>query len=221
MGCFKYGNVEMCLIGHASVKLKTQNFTVYIDPYANLDSKLYEDKADYVLITHEHFDHCSLDALKKVCKENCTVVVPKNSKCSDVVKEAVPNAELIELSEGETADLPNLKITAVPAYNTDKPYHPRGLGIGYVVNAEDVTVYHPGDTDFIPEMESLKGKVDVFFVPISGVYVMDEFDAVKAVKTILPKIAVPMHYNYLEGLEKDAEKFAELVGDVCEVKVLL
>ena len=204
MACFKEKDVEICLIGHDSVRLKTNDLIIYIDPFANKDSELYT-KADVILITHEHYDHCDEELVKKISDENTIIITPL--KC----KERLNITEnRISLSAGEEIEVKGIKVKAVEAYNIDKPFHPKGLGVGYIIDINGLSLYHTGDTDFIPEMKDIKD-IDIFFVPISGTYVMDEEDAIKAIETIKPRIVVPMHYNYLEGLEKDPRKFKEKV----------
>ncbi len=217
MGCFDYKGIRVCLIGHASVKLKHGNKIIFIDAYANPDSEEYEEKGSIILVTHEHFDHCSPDLIKKIYDSQSVIVVPYNSKCAKELKERGFKVE--EMKENETKTINDVEIKAVPAYNINKPYHPRGLGVGYLVKLNDVVFYHPGDTDVIPEMQKLNGLVDVFFAPISGIYVMNEDEAKEAVEIIKPKVVIPMHYNYLEGLEKDPRIFKEKVEDA-EVIIL-
>ncbi len=100
---------------------------------------------------------------------------------------------------------PGWKITAVPAYNLDKPYHPREAGgVGYLVTIDGFTYYHAGDTDHIPEMHRLSA--DVALLPVSGTYVMTAEEAVAAALVIKPAIAIPMHYGTLAGTPDDALK---------------
>lgn len=209
MGCYEYHNVKICFIGHASLKIKYKDKIIYIDAYANPESKAYEEKGSIIMITHEHFDHCSPDLVEKIADKNSVIIVPKGSKCIDALKQK--GLDVVEMVEGESRVFENVEIKAVPAYNIDKPYHYRGLGVGYLIKVNNITLYHPGDTDLIPEMQKLKGKVDVFFAPISGIYVMNDDEATQAVEVIKPRIVIPIHYNYLEGLEKDPRIFKEKV----------
>ncbi len=219
MGRITINNIEIELIGHDSFKLKTSSGKViYFDPFAYPQSSSYEDKASYVFISHEHFDHCSIEVLRKIANENTKIIAPE--RCKEKI-DSLPGKRIYVNAE-TPMKVDDLDVLVVHAYNPSKPYHPKGMGNGYVVDVEGMRFYHPGDTDFIPEMEKLKGKVDVFFVPISGIYVMDEDDALKAIKAIMPRYVIPMHYNYLEGLEKDPEKFKEKVeNEIKNVEVII
>lgn len=71
---------------------------------------------------------------------------------------------------GEEFNIKNIKIKTVEAYNTEygnstRKLHHKGNGVGYLITVEGKTIYHAGDTDFIPEMKEL-GKVDVALIPI-------------------------------------------------------
>ena len=101
-----------------------------------------------------------------------------------------------------------LTIEAVPAYNTNKKFHPKSDGkIGFVFSINGRRIYHAGDTDMIPEMESIGP--DIALVPVSGTYVMNAEEAADAVNDLIrpKKVAIPMHYNAIVGTEEDAKKF--------------
>ena len=103
----------------------------------------------------------------------------------------------------------SVKVTAVPAYNTNKQFHPRGNNwVGYIFTVEGQRIYIAGDTDHIPEMKGYR--CDIALLPVSGTYVMTAEEAVAAANDIGPKIAVPMHYASIVGSEKDAETFRRL-----------
>ena len=120
---------------------------------------------------------------------------------------------------GETLTIDGVKIEAVPAYNTNKQFHPKENGwLGFIVEMEGVRIYHAGDTDMIPEMKELK--VDIALLPVSGTYVMTAAEAVEAALAIQPGLAIPMHYGSIVGGETDAEKFSAALKGKVEVAVL-
>lgn len=199
----KFKNVEIYWLGHASFKLKWNNVIVYIDPY-----NISDEKGDIILVTHDHFDHCDKSSIEKLRKENTIIIAPKN--CGDVADKIV--------EPGSKIDVMGIKIEVVHSYNIGKEFHPKGKGVGYIVDFEGTRVYHPGDSDFIPEMKEIK-EIDIALLPIGGTYTMDENGALEVVRTIRPKIVIPMHYNTFPQIKKDPNKFKELVGNLCEVIV--
>ncbi|KON31364.1 hypothetical protein AC482_00950 [miscellaneous Crenarchaeota group-15 archaeon DG-45] len=174
-------------LGHASWKLKAGGKTIYIDPYQGD----YDEEADLILATHSHQDHCDPEKIGRVKVDDTVIIAP--SDCASKI-----GAPVRSLKPGERAAFEGVTVEAVEAYNTKrfrspgKPFHPRGLGVGYLIRAEGKTVYHAGDTDFIPEMEEL-GDIDVALLPSGGTYTMDNDDAVEAALAIHPRRVIPMH----------------------------
>ena len=198
---------RMTWLGHDVFKIDGSK-TVYIDPY-NLETG---ENADLVLVTHDHFDHCSPEDVEKVQQPETVIVTEKDSaqKLSGDVKTMKP---------GDSLTIDDVKIEAVPAYNTNKDFHPKANGwLGFVLEMDGVRIYHAGDTDFIPEMKDLK--VDIALLPVSGTYVMTADEAVEAALAIKPGVAVPMHYGAIVGDSTDADVFkAKLEGKV-DVRIL-
>ena len=214
MNSINYNNLQITHLGHASFRLETDNYTIYIDPYADDD---YSKKADLILITHDHFDHLDLNKIKLISTPNTKIILSKSCETIDSIK-TISNATYI--SAGEQTNIEDIKITAVPSYNINKPYHPKDVKyVGYIIDINDTKIYHAGDTDLIPELNNIKD-IDILLIPIGGTYTMDEKEAATATNIIQPKIVIPMHYNYIKGLEKNPENFVQNVYKTIEVKII-
>ena len=193
-------------LGHAGFKI-TGEKTVYIDPFKISET----EPADIIICTHEHFDHLSIEDIKKIQTGRTVIVVTPDcySKVSGNVKTLAP---------GKSLDVDGIKIEAVPAYNINKNFHPQqNHWMGVVLTINGKRIYHAGDTDYIPEMANLKN-IDVAMLPVSGTYVMTAEEAANAANKINPKVAIPMHYGSIVGAKEDAEKFKKLCR--CKVEIL-
>lgn len=197
-------------LGHASFQIKAEGKTIYIDPYEGE----YSEKADLVLVTHSHFDHCDPLKIEKVRKPGTVIVASE-----DCVSKIGGNVRTLKPGEETTID--NITVRAVEAYNykrfrsPGKPYHPKGYGVGYLITAEGKTIYHAGDTDFIPEMRQIE-HVDVALLPSGGTYTMDNAEAAEAALAINPEIAIPMH-----RWDTNPEEFKRKVEAASNIKVVL
>jgi L-ascorbate metabolism protein UlaG (beta-lactamase superfamily) len=194
-------------LGHDGFRIDAHKI-IYIDPYQIKSDK----KADIILISHEHFDHCSPEDVKKVQKPQTVIITEKDSasKLSGDVRIVKP---------GQRAAVENVTVEAVPAYNTNKNFHPKANGwLGFIVEIDGVRVYHAGDSDFIPEMKDFK--VDIALLPVSGTYVMTAKEAVQAALAIKPQIVIPMHYGSIVGGDSDAAEFQKALKDRFQVVVL-
>ncbi len=197
-------------LGHASWKLKAGGKTIYIDPYQGD----YDEKADIILASHSHTDHCEPSKVKEATGDGTVVVAPAD--CAEKI-----GAPVKSLKPGEKAEFGEVTVKAVEAYNVKRfrspgvPFHPKGLGVGYLIEAEGKKIYHVGDSDYILEMNELKG-VDVLLIPAGGTYTMDAEDAAEATVAINPKIAVPVHI-----WDTDPGEYKKKVEAASGVKVMI
>ena len=197
-------------LGHASFMMDIGGKKIYIDPFAGE----YIEKADLILITHSHHDHCDVSKITLICKDDTIIIAPAD--CASNIGEDVKT-----LKPGEKTIVDNVTVKAQEAYNfkrfraPETPYHPRGLGVGYILTVGGKTVYHAGDTDFIPEMNRL-GKIDLALLPGGGTFTMDLSDAVEAVLAIKPSIVIPMHTR-----ETDPTEFKKEVEAKSQIKVVI
>jgi L-ascorbate metabolism protein UlaG (beta-lactamase superfamily) len=208
-------NMKIKWLGWASWLIKTENKIIYIDPFKGNE----KEKADIVLSSHNHPDHCDLEQLKRIRKSS-TIVLTPSAFAKDI------NAEAFDI--GQTKTIGNIKITAVPAYNLHIPNHQKGRDTGFVIEAEGKRIYFAADTDLIDEMKNLKN-IDLALLPIGGTFTMDLHCAVEAVKRIKPKTVIPMHYGITDivfggkpmhiELKADPNEFARKIGNIAKVKV--
>ncbi|MEA1924885.1 MAG: metal-dependent hydrolase [Candidatus Altiarchaeota archaeon] len=195
--------------GHASFCIETEGKTIYIDPYI-LPKK--QVKADIILVTHEHYDHCEIKNIRRLRKPH-TAVIASSEAAKKIGDSAIARA-------GDLINIRGVYITAVNAYNIDKYFHKKGDGLGFVIESDGKRIYHSGDTDLIPEMNDLEN-IDVALMSVGGKYTMDYLEAAEAVKTIKPRIAIPMHWGSVVGEKQDAEGFKKKVEEETETRVYI
>lgn len=197
--------LDITRIAHSCFKIIASNRVFYFDPFQIPQG----EKADYVFISHEHYDHCSIADIRKIIKpETIIVTVPDcQSKLS-----GLPVKEVKLVNPGDKFSLPHCEVMVVPAYNINKQFHMKdNQWVGFIVKINGKILYHTGDTDVIPEMKNLKG-IDIMLVPVSGTYVMSPQEAAQLVNALQPKIAIPMHYGSgVAGTIRDGETFKSLV----------
>ena len=200
--------MEITWLGHASWRIKTGGKTIYIDPYEGE----YDEKADLILSTHHHDDHCKPDKVELIKKAGTEIIATE--ECGEKL-----GTEVLTLKPGDATKIEDVLIEAVEAYNFKRfrspgnPFHPKGIGVGYLLKAEDKTIYHTGDTDFIEEMKELKD-IDLMLVPSGGTYTMDNPEAAEATITINPRMAVPMHI-----WDTDPSEYKKKVEKGCDTEV--
>jgi L-ascorbate metabolism protein UlaG (beta-lactamase superfamily) len=191
-------------LGQATVKIVYQGQTIYIDPYQIKNP----DKADLIMITHDHMDHLSLGDIREIADNKTRFIVAK--ACEDKLrKEGYTNIQAV--LPGETVRIKDLVIKAVPAYNVVKQMHKKSSKyLGFLIEFGDISVYHTGDTERIPEMKQIE--CDIIILPLGQTYTMNSVEeAVNAVLDTKAKIAIPIHYGMYEGTKEDAVKFGEML----------
>lgn len=189
-------------LGHDAFRVRAGGQVIYFDPYQL--SPGHHEQADLILVSHDHFDHCSPADLLRLRKQETVIVAnpAAAAKCEGEVR---------TMRAGERLVVAGIEIEAVPAYNLNKKFHPREHGgLGFIVTVAGVRIYHAGDTDHIPEMDAIRA--DIALLPVSGTYVMTAEEAVAAAREIKPQVAIPMHFGSVVGTGDDARRFAAVLA---------
>ena len=205
------GNLEITFIGHGTLMLSLDNSVIHIDPVPEMADYTKLPKGDIILITHGHPDHFNIETIDLLRKRGTTVVLP------EIFAWEVKNC--VVLKNGDSLEVHNLLIEAVPAYGVVQMrspgtlFHPRGEGNGYVITFGDKRVYIAGDTENIPEMKQLEA-VDVAFLPMNLPYTMTPEMAADAALMIRPKILYPYHFG-----NSDTLKLVDLLKNYPEIEI--
>ncbi len=191
--------------------------TLYFDPWQIEDERF---DADYVFITHEHYDHFSPDDIRKVLKPDGYLVIPESMSNMTGDITTIPGNHIISVRVGEKREIARLMVEVYPAYNQGKPFHIRRSGwVGYLVTMDAAKYYIAGDTDEIPEIKDIK--CDAAFLPIGGTYTMDATAAAHLARCIHPKVVIPTHYGSIVGSPVDGDFFQGLLPRDIRCELLL
>lgn len=205
------GDLKITFLGHGTLMLTFNEIIIHVDPFSQVADYSSLPKADLILITHEHGDHLDLSALESIRTDTTELVLTE--ACALQVRGG------IVMQNGSDRTVRGVKIEAVPAYNvihkrdSGEPFHPKGIGNGYVLTFGNKHVYIAGDTENIPEMEELQD-IDIAFLPMNLPYTMTPEMVSDAAKTINPKILYPYHYGNTEP-----SKIKDLLADQEGIKV--
>ncbi len=204
--------MQIEVLNHASIKI-TSDKIYYFDPY-KIDKKMSD--ADYIFITHDHYDHFDYSSIKNVINESTMLIVP--ACLEEKVKEITNNYTIVYPSCNY--EIATLHFDTVPSYNIGKSFHLKEMNyIGYIVNIKNNKVYVMGDTDVIDEIKDIS--CDICFVPIGGTYTMNYKEASNYINMIKPKEVIPIHYGSIVGNKDLGLKFSELVNSNINVKVFI
>jgi L-ascorbate metabolism protein UlaG (beta-lactamase superfamily) len=205
------GDLKITFIGHGTLIFTFNGKVIHVDPYGELADYSILPKADIILITHEHSDHFDLSAIK-ILRTNQTKLVLTET-CAQKISGGMV------MKNGNVRIIQGIRFEAIPAYNiihkrdNGQPFHPKGVGNGYILTFGDKRVYVAGDTENIPEMKTLQG-IDVAFLPMNLPYTMTPEMVADAAKVLKPKILYPYHYG-----DTDTSQLLEILKDVREIEV--
>lgn len=203
--------METSINYQSSIKIKT-NKTIYFDPFKI--EKTTND-ADYIFITHSHYDHLEKESIDKIINEHTTIIIPESIK-----DELSEYNNIIKVIPNNSYSLEDISFNTIPSYNTNKQFHPKSNNwVGYILNIEDKKVLVSGDTDITEEL--LNVKCDIAFIPIGGTYTMTPEEGAKLINQIKPQKVIPTHYGCIVGKKEDGETFKRLLDENIECELLL
>jgi len=207
------GELAVTFLGHGSLRFTFAGKEIYVDPFGEVADYSLLPKADVILVTHEHGDHCDPQAVAAVRKEATRLVATEG--CTSKL------TGWTLMHNGDSHTVGGIPIEAVPAYNivhkreNGQPFHKPGEGNGYVLTFGDRRVYVAGDTENIPEMKDLRN-IDVAFLPVNLPYTMSLEMAADAARTIRPRILYPYHFG-----DTEISKLVDLLKDEKDIEVRL
>lgn len=188
---------------HSSIRI-TGEKTIYIDPYEIKEE--YHD-ADVIFCTHAHYDHFSPQDILKVKKDDSYIVIVEDN-ITDALKLGFKQHEIAIVKPNYRFYVNGVDFVTTPAYNKNKPFHPKdNEWVGYAITLNNTVYYIAGDTDHIPELDNVR--CDVALLPVAGTYTMDYFEAAELANRIMPKFAIPTHYGSIVGIESDPVNFVK------------
>lgn len=194
-------NIEV--FTQSSIQITGGGRRIYIDPF---QMKEAPKDADFILITHDHYDHFSPKDIEKVSSGKSVLIVPAKM-IPQAEKISTLAGEIHSVMPGEHYCIGGLEFDTVAAYNNLKPFHPKSAGwVGYILQIDGQRIYISGDTDMNRDNRDVK--CDIALVPIGGTYTMDAKKAAEFINTIQPTVAIPTHYGSIVGKKEDADVFA-------------
>jgi len=192
-------------LGHSTIRIDGEK-VIYIDPWKLRDPK----RADLILISHSHYDHLSPEDVRKI-QESDTVIITTQDCATEL------SGDVRVVKPGDVVRIGEIVVEAVRSYNIGKAFHPKENDwLGFVATVMGKRIYYCGDTDLIPEMESISA--DIVIAPVGGTYTMNAEEAARAVNMIKPETAIPIHYGDIVGSVEDAERFRGLCKVLVDIK---
>jgi len=192
--------------GHSCFKITTkpagrgqEDVVVFADPFdKSVGLRPPQGQADIVLVSHDHYDHNNVGALK-----------------GDPSVLDIPGEYSVK----------GINVIGISSYHDDKKGEERGRNTIFVLESEDIRICHLGDLGENlneKQLENING-VDILMIPVGGNYTIDGKVAAEVAKKIDPKMIIPMHFK-VKGLSAeididDENKFCDEIGNCPEGKI--
>ena len=197
---------------HSSVRLEAEGKRLYVDPF---ELPFHAGPADVIFLTHSHFDHYSPKDIGKICKADTVFVLP--ASIAGDTAQTTKGHRVLAVEPFQTGEVDGIRFETIPAYNPNKPFHPReNAWVGYVICLDGLRVYIAGDTDATDEAAGVS--CDIAMLPIGGKYTMDGPEAAALANRIRPRVVIPIHYGSVAGSKRDFDSFAAAVDPAITVQ---
>lgn len=201
-------------LGHSTIKINSPQ-TIYIDPYNLSDN--YQD-ADFIFITHSHYDHFSPEDILKIKKDNTKIIIPADL-LTKTIELGFQDTHILVVKPNESYTIDNIPFKTIPSYNTNKQFHKKEYDwVGFIIDINNLKYYIAGDTDITTENRLVN--CDVAFVPVGGTYTMNYQEAAELINQIKPKIVIPIHYGIIVGTKQDAQDFQNLLDSDIKCQIM-
>ena len=202
-------SAKIRVLYHSSIKIES-DIAIYIDPF-KIKEALHD--ADFIFITHEHYDHYSPEDIEKIKNEQTLIIAPEK------MKSEIDFENVFYVLPNNSYDLGKVKFETVSAYNITKKFHPKEMGgVGYIIELSDTRYYIAGDTDI--NEDNLKVSCDIALVPVGGTYTMNYIDASELINKICPETAIPTHFGSIAGKMTDGENFKSLLDKKIKCEII-
>ena len=199
----------------SSIRME-QDLVLYFDPF-KIDTSSHD--ADYIFITHDHYDHLDVTSIEHIKKENTILIVP-TSILNKVQNLGFRLEQIVSVEPNQTYSLASFSFETVPSYNQTKPFHPKeNRYVGYLLHWNGESLYVAGDTDITEEAQ--KVVCDVALVPIGGTFTMNVIEASSLINQIHPKVAIPTHYGSIVGTKQEGLQFQSHLDPSIECIILI
>lgn len=200
------GDLKMTFIAHGTLMFTFGEKVIHIDPVSMFGTDYsILPKADLILVTHEHGDHLDVKTIQAISTADTTIITNQASAKN------LPAATVMK--NGDTQTVLGIAIEAIPAYNLEKQFHPKGNGNGYLLTFGDKRVFVAGDTENVLEIKALKD-IDVAFLPMNQPYTMTPEQVADVARAMQPKVLYPYHFS-----QTDPDELVKLLKEEKGIEV--
>ena len=175
--------MKIKFLGHATFVITSDaGIRIITDPYETSPDLTYgeiTESADIVTVSHGHFDHGNVAAVKG-------------------------NPEVVRRAGRTKAK--GIEVKGIASYHDNAKGRLRGSNIIFCFELDGVRVCHLGDLGHLLEGKQVEevGTVDILLIPVGGYYTIDAKAATQVCSQLKPRVIIPMHYKTEKGLPEIA-----------------